>query len=56
MNTFLELLLFINSLFTEVATNFLRPNSNNNVFVYRSDHFMKCFKKMLGIPKIPFHS
>ena len=55
MNTFLELLLFIDSLFTEAATNFLRPNSNNNVFVYRSDHLKKCFKSF-GIPKIPFHS
>ena len=44
-NTFLELLLFIDALFTETAKSFLILDFNNNIFVSRSSHFIKCFKK-----------
>ena len=45
-NTFFELLLFIDSLFTETATPFrITDINNNNIFVCRSSYFIKCFKK-----------
>ena len=44
-NKFLELLLFIDSLFSETATLFLIPGFNKNFFICRSTHFIKCFRK-----------
>ena len=37
--------MFIDSLFTETATSFPIPDFNKSIFICRSNHFVKCFKK-----------
>ena len=51
-NTFLQLLLFTDSLLTKTATSFLIPNFNNNIFVCRNSHAIKCFKKFRYIQRV----
>ena len=55
VNVALELLLFIDSWFTETAKPFLIPDFINNIFVCRSSHIIKSFRetvlKSLGVSK-----
>ena len=58
-NIFLEILLFIDSLFTETATSFLTPSFNKNICICKSSPLMKfiknLFEKFQCIQRVHFY-